>query len=237
MIANREIALSDIAQINVEVIARGDYPLAYRNLARSLEKRFETALLRWRHGQSPVADMATALVISQTMLAAIADWQLDDETLSGKGDTWSLIRYISYLLDQPVKVPEERLASIREDRSQYADVALDYLVLEALEGREWREGLADPLERLAVKKRQMLAVETYRVYFDLLETNENMGQTGALVQAAEANYKKRARDGFYSGGPTYMGGGPDNHYVVDFVLAAILKRIGWTGETIHKWIW
>lgn len=232
-----EMALADIARINVEVIARGDYPLAYRNMARSLEKRFDTGLLRWRRGESPVADLKTALAISAEMRAAISDWQLDDETLNGKGHAWNLVRYISLLLNQPVALPEERLVRVREDRSQYADVALDYHILDALEGREWRHGLAEPLERLAAKKRQMLAVETYRTYFDLLEADGDEERTQILVKAAEDNYKKRARNSFYGGGPTYMGGGPDNPYVVDFTLAAILKHIGWSGESIHKWTW
>jgi len=201
-----EIALADIARINVDVVARGDYPLAYRNLARSLEKRFDTALLRWRRGESPVADMQAALVTSGEMLAAIVDWQLDDETLCGKGDAWTLARYMSYLLNQPVELPNERLPRIREDRSQYADVALDYHILDALEGRDWRDGVTDLLERLAAKKRQMLAVETYRTYLGLLEAGGDEEKAEVFVRAAEANYKKRARDGFYGGGPTYMGG-------------------------------
>lgn len=232
-----DIALADIAQINVEVIARGDYPLAYRNLARSLEKRFDTALLRWRRGESPVADMKAALAISGEMLAAIANWQLDDETLIGKGGAWSLVGYMVYLLDQQVELPGDRLIRIREVRSQHADVALDYHILDAIAGREWRDGLAETLVRLAAKKRQMLAVETYRTYFSLLEAEGREEKVEGLVKAAEVNYQKRTRDGFYGGGPTYMGGGPDNPYVVDFVLAAILKRIGWTGETVHKWTW
>lgn len=237
MLANRKIDLAEIARINIEVIARGDYPLAYRNLCRSLERHFDTALLRWRRGETPITDMEAALTTSGEMLAAITGWQLDDETLNGYGDVWNLVRYISFLLDQPVALPEERLVRIREDRIQYADVALDYRILDALEGREWHDGLAEALERLASKKRQMLAMDTYRTYFDLLEADRDEKQTETLVRAAEANYKKRARDGFYSGGPTYMGGGPDNPYVVDFMLAAILKRIGWMGDTVHRWVY
>ena len=232
-----EIALADIDRINVEVIARGDYPLAYRNLCETLEKRFDTALLRWRRREAPIDDMKVALRTAGQMREAIAEWHLDGETLNGYGDVWNLARYISYLLDQPVKLPEGELLRIREDRSQYADVALDYQILDALDGQEWRVGLDEVLERLATRKRQSLAVETYRTYFDLLEADGNGARTEVLVKAAEVNYKKRAGDGFYGGGPTYMGGGPDNPYVVDFVLAAILKRIGWTGETIHKWTW
>lgn len=232
-----EMAIIDINRINIEVIARGDHSLAYRNMCEALERRFDTALLRWRRGESPVADMKAALVTSGEMSAAIVDWHIDDETLNGYGDVWNLVRYISYLLAQPVALPDERLARIREDRSQYSDVALDYHILDALEGREWRDGLAEPLKLLASKKRQILALETYRTYFGLLEVDGDENQAEGLVKVAEENYRKRARDGFYGGGPTYMGGGADNPYVVDFVLAAILKRIVWSGDTIHKWTW
>lgn len=232
-----EIALADTARINVEVIARGDYSLAYRNLARSLEKRFDTALLRWRREESPIADMKAALATSQEMLAAITDWHLADETLNDYGDVWNLVRYISHLLAQPVQLPENRLMRIREDRSRYADVALDYHILDALEGRARCKDVQMLLESLASKKRQMLAADTYRTYFDLLGAHGDRERVDALVRVAEANYRKRARDSFYGGGPCYMGGGPDNPYVVDFQLSAILKHINWAGESIHKWIW
>lgn len=232
-----QIALADIARINAEVIARGDYALAYRNIARSLEKYFDTALLRWRRGESPVADMERALETSGKMLVAITDWNLDDETLNGYGYTWSIVRYIAFLLDRQVDLPNDRLVRIREHISQYADVELDYHILDAIEGREWRDGLTEAFERLASKKRQTLAVDTYRTYFDLMDADGDAVRTEELVRIAEAHYTKRARDAFFGGGPTYMGGGPDNPYVVDFILAAILKKIGWTGDTIHKWKW
>src|SRR5687768_17379316 len=95
MILNREIALGDIARINIDVVVRGDYPLAYRNMCESLEKRFDAALIRWRRGESPVADMKAALNTSSEMLTAISDWEIDDETLNGYGDVWNLVRYMS----------------------------------------------------------------------------------------------------------------------------------------------
>lgn len=237
MIANREIALADIARINAEVIARGDYPLAYRNMAEALHKHFDTALLRWRRGESPVPDMERALGASGKMLSAITDWNLDDETLNGYGYTWIIVRHVAFLLDRQVDLPNDRLIRIRDYHCQYADLALDYHILDAIEGREWRDGLTEPFERLASKKRQMLAVNTYRTYFDLLDADGDTVRAEELVRTAEANYTKRARDAFFGGGPTCMGGGPDNPYVVDFILGAVLKKIGWTGDTVHNWKW
>lgn len=237
MIVNRETRFSTIASANIAMFAKAEHAQIYQNLCVSLENRFDIALLRWRRGESPVADMEAALATSAEMLAAITDWQLDDETLNGYGDVWNLARYIAHLIDESVALPNERLPRIREDRSQYADVALDYHLLDALGGREWRDGLEEPFDRLASKKRQSLAVESYRTYFALLEEGRDGLETEALVLRAETNYARRAKDAFYSGGPTYMGGGPDNAYVVDFALAAILKKIRWKGESIHKWRW
>lgn len=232
-----EMALTDLALINEQLVARGDYSLAYRNLARSLEKRFDTALLRWRRLESPVEDMKVVLKISADMSAAIRNWQIDDETLNGYADIWNLVRYTSYFLDQSADLPESTIKRIGGDRSQLAEITLDCQILDVIEGREWREDIAETIELLAVNRRQMLVAQTYRTYLDLLKTAGNEDQAEALVRIAEANYTKRARDSFYSGGPTYMGGGPDNRYVVDFTLAAVLKRTGWAGDTPHKWTW
>jgi hypothetical protein len=237
MIALCDVWLADIAQINDDVIARAKFPLAYSNLCNAIEKHFEKALLHWRCGENPVRDMQAALLTSHKMISSIADWQIDDETLNGCGGAWSLVSYISYFLDQPVEFPVDRALSVRVFRSKYADVALDYHVLDALGGKEWRTGIPERLERLAAKKRQMLAVETYRTYLDLLETDGRGERAEALVRTAEDNYEKRVRDSFYSGGQTYMGGGQSNRYVIDFQLASILKHIGYVGQTVHRWNW
>lgn len=236
-ICSNDNALADIARVNVEVIARRDYPLAYRNICEALERNFDTALLRWRRSEPPVMDMERASEISGEMLSAITEWQLDDDTLNGYGYIWNVVRYISFLLDRSVDLPNERLLHIRESQNQYADVALDYCILDILDGRNPDGDVPQFLDRLASKKRQQLAVDTYQTYFALLETDRGSSQADALVLQAEANYARRAKDPFYSGGMTFLGGGPDNPYVVDYVLAAILKKIGWQGESIHKWVW
>ena len=223
---------------NVEMIAVGKYPVAYRNMGSMLDRHFDTALLRWRRGELPVADMEAALRTSGDMLNAITQWQLDDETLVGQADAWNLVSYIAFFLDRPAVLPEDRMPRIRADFSDHAaDVALDYLVIDSFNGRDYRDDIAAPMERLASKKRQMLAVDSYRTYFDLLDARGDAERIAPLVQQAEANYSKRARNGFYSGGPTYMGGNGENPYVVDFQLAAVLKHIGWDGDSVHQWRW
>ena len=238
MINNRIASLDMIAAANTKMLAQGNHSQIYSNLAEKLDCQFETGLLRWRRGKSPVADMNAALETSGELLEAIDNWSIPDSRVSGYGYVWDIVREACFLLGKPVPVPADLLNGVRRDQSRHAaDLALHYHILDALEGQEWKAGLPPLFERLASKKRQMLAVETYQTYFALLETEAEGAETEALVRQAEANYKRRAKDAFYSGGPTYMGGGPDNPYVVDFTLAAILKKIGWQGESIHRWRW
>lgn len=83
-------------------------------------------------------------------------------------------------------------------------------------------------------KRTSLVCETYAMYERLLKTPANEAEP--LVREAEILFRKRAKNGYLSGAQT-EGGGSDNAHTVDYRLAAILKKIGYSGETIHLWRW
>jgi hypothetical protein len=102
--------------------------------------------------------------------------------------------------------------------------------------RGWDQGTWDAaMAVLRRSKRAALACDTYALYQRLLQANAN--EVDSLVRQAEVLFRKRARNGFYGGGPQTQGGGPDNDFTVDYRLAAILKKLGYTGETIHLWRW
>jgi hypothetical protein len=111
------------------------------------------------------------------------------------------------------------------------------MIVQAILGKEWRTRYLACLDKLSIKRRQALAAKSYKTYLALLDRLHDLSLTDDLVREAEQNYNRRSKDPFYEGGPTYMGGGPDNPYVVDFTLAAILKFIDWPGESIHKLRW
>ena len=217
--------------------AEGNTHVAFGNLARTTDTTFELALLRWRRGESPVGDMGAVVEWAERMIAAVGDWQPEEHTVVGYIYALDIARYASFLLGRDLTIPTVISDLVGRHRSENADVALSYHILDAIDGRPWREDLEPLLSRLAAKKRQALAVETYQTYIAILNTPQGDKSVEDLVRRAEENYTRRARDPFFSGGPGYMGGGPDNAYMVDFVLAAILKKIGWDGETIHRWRW
>lgn len=226
-----------IVDANAKMIAQNNFVQVYSNLTDRLSYEFAIGLFRWRRAESPIADFETVLATGQELLAAINQWSIPEASVVGYGYVWDLARYASFLLGDPIALSPELLALIRREQSQHADMALERHVLDAIEGREWRTGARELIDQLASKKRQGLAVESYRTYFALLDVGSNAADTKTLIERAERNYARRAKDAFYSGGPIYVGGGPDNPYVVDFTLAAIMKKIGWKGESIHRWRW
>jgi len=116
-----------------------------------------------------------------------------------------------------------------------ADSLLDGVIANGLTDdwnqSKWNLGLA----QLGKTKGSTLAVETYQTYRKLLQTEKS--ELANLVDGASKQFAKRKKNAFYSGGLASGGGGPMNDFVVDYVLAAILKKIDYKGDCIHWWKW
>jgi hypothetical protein len=194
-------------------------------------KNIDVGLIRWRRREDPRPDFLNGLSRAKEAISAFDEWNASP--INKDAIDWNLARTIGWLMERTLP-PVDYVSELAADA---ADVALDQLLVEALYDRPYRDQIAAPMAKLDRKARQKLSVVTHQCYFDLLDAAGDAPRMDALVAQAEANYTKRARDSFYGGGPTYMGGGPDNPYVVDWQLAAILKKIGWQGESIHKWRW
>lgn len=237
MIAADQDHLVRIRLLNEEVIARGDFQLAFSNIATAAYVTFTIALQKWRLGQCPRSDIIEVLAIADRLATAATDWNIDEEVLVGNGNVWIIGRHAAYLTDlRGLSLPAKQ-AIIREKQSKHVDVRLNYALLDIIECNEENDDWQNILGILRSKKCQSLAAETYDTYFSLLLNRQDPAFTDVLVRKAEDNYARRSRDRFFIGGPFYAGGGPDNPCVVDFQLACILKAIDWQGESIHKWSW
>ena len=121
--------------------------------------------------------------------------------------------------------------------SNSADSYLDCLIAESVIGDIKPRSPQEGIEKLADLKRQSLAARTYEIYFDILNGDGGRGALDNLILSACKNYADRAIDKFYSGGQDINGGGKYNEIVVDFRLGAILKQIGFIGDSVHSWKW
>lgn len=244
LLVNRLEELTDLESHYEHQIHEGDFNIAYKNMFWAASSYFDAALIRWRRGESPVADFEAVLSLGERLQQGEAEWSLDQLTLAGNSFEWTIIGYAAYLLGQPEPLSGAQMETIRSRQvslhpsDRAADVLLEFKIIDALAGRPWRDGFEDLITRLGSKKRQTLAAHTFRTYLDLLDAKgQSDHEIEPLVREAEVNYDKRRRDAFYGGGPAYMGGTDYNPYVVDFTLAAILKHLDWKGDSIHKWRW
>jgi hypothetical protein len=213
--------------------ASGNFDLALLNARQLFKARLMCALLRWRLGDDPRSDAEEA--ISNLAAGRSVLRQLSPDTAVDPMIPLEKALIIATLLDKPIDVPPG--ASASSDSEAY-ERKLDWLLAYAVRG-QIPEGaaLGSAMAELSGRKRCRLAAETYQAYFAILRGKSDGATLDPLVAGAEALYKQRARDSFYSGGEQTDGGGPDNPHVVDYRLAAVLKKVGYRGESIHRWRW
>lgn len=200
------------------------------NLWMIVKDFIDISLHEWRRGNAPLVDMNAGLVAADTLVAAIDEYGAQHDDYADVD--FRLIESCAYLANRGFRW---RLPMAAIDRN--ADVALSDLLNRALRDEPYEEGLDALFDKLASNKRRALAVASYRTYFALLDGKAAAECRDELVKQADANYHRRARDSYYSSGPEYRGGGPDNPYAVDIELACVLKKIGWEGDSIHRWLW
>ena len=85
------------------------------------------------------------------------------------------------------------------------------------------------------KESSELAVSAYAFYRQVSQAS-NQDFTKLEVMADEL-FRRRKKDSFFAGGVQTSGGGPDNDFTVDYRFAALSKRIGHAGNSIHAWRW
>ncbi len=137
---------------------------------------------------------------------------------------------LAFIINEPFKVPEIELKGLTFDR------LLRYELVKSLHGaqneKEWDTLLAPEKD----KKRTQLAYNTYTLYKNMIFHPE-YSEIDAFVKEGETLFRKRSRNAFYDGGPSYCGGGPDNDVTVDFELAAVMKFVGYSGPSMHRYRW
>ncbi len=189
-------------------------------------------LIVWRHDfGDPTEQIAAAVGVAADLVANPPAGATD---LLWQAFPLSCVPYLAQLVNRDSARFMECLPSpeqaLRRPRS--VETYLDSALLLAFYGAasppdSWLDKLPRPLA---------LVGDTYRCYRRILTAPSQ--KHASLVQEAEDLYRRRARNAYCSGGLQIYGGGPDNEHVVDFILAAILKRIGASSlSEVHGWRW
>jgi hypothetical protein len=217
----------------VSAIERGDCAHASQCVYQQFHSCQMEGLICWRRNfGSPVevfAQGVDALVRGHDQLSTIAS---DKRVLLNIPVEQATI--IAYLLGKT----SPRLLMSFEDRD-FPENPLDALLAKLLYDGSWSEkerlSWSKAIARLERSRRTKLAFETYSLYERLLFSESS--NVSELISTAETLYLKKAKDSYFSNGESSFGGGPDNEYVVDFRLSAIMKKVNYSGDSIHRWQW
>ena len=195
------------------------------------ECHIKIGLVQWRRGEDPRPEFTAGLdAIEQGIAEAI----IQD---AGSQDIDQLrlqvAQPIAYLMGRTLPVLEGYAPS--ED--ELPDVVADFVLADALFDRPYKDRLPAVIKALGSKKRQMLALLTFQTYFDLLDAAGNPARIAELAAKGDANYLRRKKNVFYSQGAVLSAGGDENDILLDWQLAAVLKKVGFQGESPNRWRW
>jgi hypothetical protein len=202
---------------------RNNPALLELNVRLASENALMSALIDWRNQLTDPCEKLR-IAFKACNLAVETLPTLDSPTPLSERFRFYDIALLAKLLD--VETPSNTLSILQKCRSSgTTDSCLDYALAETIAGAN--HVLGQTISTKTFTKRQTLLRDTYSAYRDLL-----CGNTEAL-RRAEDNFTKRSSDGYFSGGSQIDGGGPDNAFVTDYRLAAILRGMTCEIASVH----
>lgn len=203
-----------------------NYYLASFNCGDAVNCRMMQGLLSWRLGRNPSEYFKKGLQVFAEDWKTVAAIGGEKASLSDTPN--EIVPYISYLVGEPNAAIAFDVRELKSDRLLSA--LLGNWLYDSLDTTLWEKGMAQ-----LRKPRSALGVATYELYWAIVHASAE--ELPALVERGEALYLKRESDPWFCGGPSTEGGNGDNEHVVDYHLAALLKRKGYKGDSVHTWRW
>lgn len=208
-------------------LAGGEIELAIFNLSSQIADNFEVAVLYWGQGDLAKVEFYLRNTLERherRRLAAIAH----DAPYPPKhhcADAYAKIAAI--LLDEPLDGAAP-LSAFEQGFSPWFDNAL----LDACRtGEDFNLGAWQAAEDAWLKRRfAKTKLKEYEVYVKAL--TGGFASDAAMLSAHEAMFTARAGKNYLGG---HVEGYTDNTLMIDYLFAAILKRIGWEGTYRHSW--
>ena len=200
----------------------GDSAQVYRSASGVIDGHFRMGLLFWRIKQDPRDHFTKSVLLAQETTSLLASMK---EVYIGKALFDPDVRvYLAYL----VGLPHPPVDLSKMDENVMARAFFGNVLIGAADIVEWPKYR----DALPQGKRYDLARRTNELYADLL-AGRITPEVG--VPLAEELWVERKNNTYYD---TRGGGfGDSNDHLVNYVLGAILKKIGSTVPTVHAWVW
>ena len=200
----------------------GDSAQIHRSTSAITGCHFSIGLLFWRLKKDPRDHFTKSVLLAQETSSLLASMK---EVYVGK----ALFNpdetvYLAYLVGLPHPPVELKM----EDENVMTDSFFGNVLIGAADIADWPKYR----DALPQGKRYDLARRTNELYADLLAGRIT---PEAGVPLAEELWAERENHTYYATGTSGFGDG--NEIYVDYVLGAILKKIGSKVPTVHAWVW
>lgn len=212
--------------------SNGNYHLLSFNSRQIFKNNFMQALITWRFGGDPRLLLTHAIDRATESIAAIVT--LNNNIPIERSFHVESLKIIAFLMDKDISISSK--VECVEEPDRRLDIMLGLSINNEISSI-YKEQIEIELAKLYKSKKYLLAAQTYNLYFDILNGSDETFKIQDIIVIADKLYSKRASNSFFSGGNATEGGGPDNDIVVDYRLAAILKKINYQGSSIHCWNW
>jgi hypothetical protein len=219
------IALS--TRLVPKLLGEGNFVWAAKNHAMIAEGHTDLGMLHWRRGHDPRPDFESAILAFENLRYLVQEHGLDKHD-----HEFPLVYAMLSLMGRRMPIEFEDAAYHAEHRWPcYQSCLVHCLHDRPLDARH-----ASLLDQY-LSENDELPDRSFLTYFQLLGVRSSGQSRDELVQAGEASWRRRKTDSFFSDAGYINGHGVMNDLYVDIFLAAVLKKIGWQGQSIHKWMW
>ena len=193
----------------------------------------------WRLGEDPTNELTAVIEISHAagLICRECDpeWSCDGATIPIFAGM-ILLRSLDSTLEAVIsQIPRDRKKS-KQFLYSYMDAQLLYAIHHGHVASDWEESLA-----AAGKRGTQLLQQLYTLYMGVVLDMQCGKREAAFAKAGEIAelYPRRSKLGWDD-----RGGGPENAYMVDIVLAALLRYFNFDEQAqqdellrTHLWVW
>ena len=217
--------IDDLGMLIPKHRKRGAKNLAANNALSLSRGHVHKGLLFWRAGKSPVSDFNVACDVLDEMKT-----YADPDVATGLESAHIYIRGIRYLVDRDID--EEIKVGDRRD----SPLPMMELYIVQCVRNEVADWLTDTITAHMRSEGGLYeaSLSTYRQLMGIEETNDPVDD---LVRQAEKNWTARKKSRQFSDTFSVFGDDVENDLYVDWMLAVVLKKIGWVETSIHRWIY
>lgn len=210
-----------------DLVKHNNYVWAAQNLKQAADAYIDLGLLHWRRGIDPRADFEGAFRACSGL-----DELVKKHMLPKSDFDLSLVYAALFLMGRPAQIEYVDVAACTEFRWP----CYQYRLVHALHDEAPTERLTKLVSDYRATS-DALPDRIFEAYFQLLGLHPSKLGMEERVRRAKATWVERKRHALLPEGRALDGHGVMNDLYVDIYLAAVLKKIGWVGPTVHVWAW